>query len=160
MTRLLSLYSKSLIFIAAYNLFEDPTTSVHECENFKLSIIPQYFGKLDVELPCHREFTLLTDAYGICSLITFKFSDVCVINQVMFDARPFVWDDCSDDPVDVAYDKDIRKPYLYVLEVSKDGVSWTTVIDHSVCKCYCTQELYFPRHAARYVKVIIVTFLL
>ena len=46
---------------------------------------------------------------------------------------------------------EIRHPYLYILEVSRDGHDWTTVIDHSICKCYFTQELYFPRHSVQYV---------
>lgn len=52
------------------------------------------------------------------------------------------WEGCITDK--------IKNPYMYVLEVSKDGKEWQVVIDHSICKCYSTQELYFPRHAARY----------
>ena len=115
------------------------------------------FGKIDVVLPRHQEFTLMSNPTDVVySTITFKFDDVYVINQVTFGGWPTVWEDSGTYETgtpDWAYEHEIRNPYMYVLEVSKDGVNWSAVIDHSICKCYCIQDLFFPRHAVRYVYV-------
>lgn len=95
----------------------------------------------------------MSDANDTYSAITLKFDETYVINQLTFDARPLVWEDSTPlcgEPEEMAYNHEIKNPYMYVLEVSKNGSDWSVVIDHSICKCYFTQELHFPRHAARY----------
>lgn len=140
------------------NLFDDRSTSLTDCTNFRVSIEPKMFGKIDVVLPRHQEFTLTSNAADTYSTITFKFDDVYVVNQVTFGGWPTVWEDSGTYGMgtsDWAYEHEIRNPYLYILEVSKDGASWSAVIDHSICKCYCIQDLFFPRHAARYVRTYV-----
>jgi hypothetical protein len=136
-----------------FDLFEDPSTSLEECSNFNVTIDSELFGKIDVKLPCHQEFTLMFPAPDVHSAIVFQFADLYVINQVTFVAWPLVWDDDGGWAEGSMYANDLKNPYMYILEVSKDGSNWTTVIDHSICKCYYNQDLYFPRHATKYANV-------
>ena len=133
------------------NLFEDPSCTLNTYSNFKVSIIPEVFGKIDVELPIHLELTLMSQASLTPSVISFEFDDVYIIDQFVFDARALLWQDQSFDHSSVTPEEEIKNPYMYMLQVSKDGSKWTTIIDHSIFKCYFTQYLYFPRHAARCV---------
>ncbi len=144
------------VIYAGLNLFDDPSTRLCGSSNYKVSIVPEMFGKVDVELPCHLEFTLQSDASYTNSIIEFQFDDIYIINQLKFDAKPSVWSEYYDQTVarssgspESNGDEDIKNPYLYIVQVSKDASDWSTVIDHSICKCYFTQQLYFPRHAAK-----------
>lgn len=135
-------------------MFQDPSTTLDNCMDFNVSIDPDLFGKIDAPLPCQQHFTLMYGSPGTsgnCSSITYQFDDIYVINQVMFGAWPMVWEDSFTCGEEAAYQHEIRNPYMYILAVSKNGSDWTTVIDHSFCKCYFTQDLYFPRHAAKYL---------
>ena len=130
---------------AGTNLLEQRSKAVlHSCYNFKPSVISDsdsiFLEDPANVLPYQWEYMLISRAHNTYSAITLKFDELYIINYVSFNAKPLVWDGCDLDP--------IKNPYMYVLEVSKDGDKWTSVIDHSICKCYSTQSLYFPRHAA------------
>lgn len=134
------------------NLFESPSTTLKECSNFRVSIVPDMFGKVDVELPCHLEFTLSSHASQNLSFIHFEFDDIYVINHVKFDGRPLTWESSIEN---AEYDHEIKNPYSYILQVSRDGANWSTVIDHSIYKCYFTQDLYFPNIATKFLRLTI-----
>ena len=73
------------------------------------------------------------------SAITFDFGMPYFMNHIKFDGEP----EASEDPAE------LRNPFMYKLQVSKDGSVWDTVVDHSICKSYHTQDLYFPTKAAK-----------
>ena len=93
------------------------------------------FGRFDVKVAAYLKFMVLSKPMNSDSIICFQFDDIYIINELWFDA----W----------SLDIITEDPFLYILQVSKDGFNWSTVIDHSNCKCYSVQQLYFPRHATR-----------
>ena len=73
------------------------------------------------------------------SAITFDFGMLYLMNHIKFDGQP----EFSEDQAEK------KNPFMYKLQVSKDGLVWDTVVDHSICKTYHTQDLYFPTKAAK-----------
>lgn len=79
----------------------------------------------------------------------FTFQDLYLINELKFEGYPHSW------PEEDEIKPKVKEPFCYTVEMSKDLLQWVTVVDHSKCKCYATQQLYFPKQAARWVGLII-----
>ena len=62
----------------------------------------------------------------------------CIINHI----RMLLWD------------REARRSYSYVVDVSMDQNDWVRVVDHSKFHCRSWQDLYFTARVVRYVRVI------
>ena len=119
------------------NLFEEDSTELMETHNFHRQIHPdRVFG--EVCAPCKYTFQLICRATEAgYSAITFKFNDLYLINELHIQAESG------------GQRCEVKEPFSYLVEVSKDGERWVCVTNHSRCKCYSLQQLYFPKQAAR-----------
>ena len=79
------------------------------------------------------------------SYISFRFDNLYLINQLKLEGRPL-------GSVQRAENKK-EKPFCYRVEVSRNEMDWVQIVDHNKCKCYYTQELYFPKQAVRWAYV-------
>ena len=104
-------------------------------------------GSLGDYPPSCLGFRLASDASAkTSSAIVVKFDSIYLINHFKFDGVP----DALSKPTS---GRELQNPFLYVVDVSSDNDHWETVIDHSICKCYATQDLYFPCVGARWAIV-------
>ena len=94
-----------------------------------------YYG----QLPKNVTLALTSNAPLNYSAITYEFGMPYLMNHIKFNGKP----EASEDQAL------LKNPFMYKLLVSKDGSSWDTVIDHSFCRSYHTQDLYFPTKAAK-----------
>lgn len=65
------------------------------------------------------------------------FDDIYLINELQIQAER-----CGEP-------HEVKEPFSYYVEVSKDGDNWMCVVNHARIKCYALQKLYFPKQAAR-----------
>ncbi len=131
-----------VLFVADSNLFADAATTIENYENFSLKVHPDFYGEAFRGKPSDYKFYILSRASHKVSSITLMLCDVFLVNKLKFEAYSDSWRE------DGNFDE-IKEPFSYKIEVSKDSNSWMTVIDHSNCKCYFTQQLYFPRKAVQ-----------
>ena len=126
-----------ILYIAGGNLFEANTTELRETCNFHREVHPDYvIGEFCS--PCYYTFRLMVRASEApYSAISFKFDDTYLINELQIQAES------SGEPCEV------KEPFSYYLEVSKDGERWVCVVNHARVKCYSLQKLHFPKQAAR-----------
>ena len=73
------------------------------------------------------------------SAINYDFGMPYLMNHIKFDGKP----EASEGQAE------LRNSFMYKLQVSKDGSVWDTVVDHSICESYYTQDLYFSTKAAK-----------
>ena len=73
------------------------------------------------------------------SAITFNFGKPYLMNHIKFDGKPKASEGQAK----------LSNPFMYKLQVSKDGSAWDTVVDQSTCWSYYTQDLYFPTKAVK-----------
>jgi len=45
-------------------------------------------------------------------------------------------------------------PYSYIIDVSVDGIKWDRVIDYSSFFCHSMQNLFFPQHTVKFIRII------
>ena len=119
------------------NLFKITSTELFETWNFHREISPdKVIGEFCP--PFDFTFKLLCRAKDAgCSAIMFKFDDLYLINELRIKAESS-GNKCE-----------VKEPFSYLVEVSKDGEKWVGVVNHSRCKCYALQQLHFPKQAAR-----------
>ena len=118
-------------------MFEDSSTELLETYNFHRQIHPDKVFS-DVCSPCEFTFSLMCRASEAgYSAITFKFDDLYLLNELRLQAESG-GSRCE-----------VKEPFSYYVEVSKDEEKWVCVVNHSRCKCYALQQLYFPKQAAR-----------
>jgi hypothetical protein len=119
------------------NLFEAKTTELHETWNFHREVdSDKVIGEFCS--PCYYTFRLMVRASEApYSAIWFEFDDIYLINELQIQAES-----CGE-PCEV------KEPFSYYVEVSKDGESWMCVVNHARIKCYALQKLHFPKQAAR-----------
>ena len=118
------------------NLFAAPC-QVRVSSNVEMLGSPRYMP------PSRLQFRLCSNVPSDdATSIIFKFDNLYLINHLQFDGLPEVKGESD-------FSKELRNPFLYVVDVSSDSVHWERVIDHSVCKCYHSQDLYFPCVAVR-----------
>ncbi len=97
--------------------------------------------------PNSLDFRLSTDAPScVESAITFRFENLYLINHLKFEGVPVSQSNTEKLG-------ELRNPFLYVVDVSADNERWMRVMDHSICKCYFSQSLFFPCVAVRCVCV-------
>lgn len=132
----------SYIPTAHDNLFADAATRIQDFENFLDKIHRDCFGEAFQGIPSDYLFHILSRATLRNTFVTLVFSNVYLINELKFVAYSDTWGE------DRRYEE-VKEPYSFKVEVSKDELTWTTVTDHSMCKCYFIQQLYFPKQAAR-----------
>lgn len=121
------------------NLFEAKTTELREAWNFHHEVDPdKVIGEFCS--PCYYTFRLMVRASEApYSAIWFEFDDVYLINELQIQAES-----ChSGEPCEV------KEPFSYYVEVSKDGENWMCVVNHARIKCYALQKLHFPKQTAR-----------
>ena len=119
------------------NLFEESSTELVETYNFHRQIHPDKLF-CDACPPCDYTFNLMCRATEAgYSAVTFSFDDLYLLNELQLQAESG-GSRCE-----------VKEPFSYYIEVSKDAETWVCVINHSRCKCYALQKLHFPKQAAR-----------
>jgi len=97
--------------------------------------------------PSRLQFRLCSNvpSNATTTSITFEFDNLYLVNHLKFDGVSEVKGESSS----ILSKKELRNPFLYVVDVSSDCLHWDRVLDHSICKCYHSQDLYFPCVAIR-----------
>ena len=127
-------------------MVEDKSTIILDHENFDKKVHPDHYRVAQCDIvPSHFLFHILSRATKNASYITVAFDKEYLVDELKFIAYSHCWGEKGKI-------EEIKEPFSYKVETSKRNMdTWTTVVDHSVCKCYHTQQLFFPKQAAQYV---------
>ena len=120
-----------MIFLKGKNLFQDEHTLIRSCSDY-MKMLPEKFLQAsnvsDFVFKVMYHISWINEA-----CLDLEFSDVFLVNELKLEGY------CNGEV-----------PFSYMVEVSKNGFSWITVVDYSQFRCYSVQQLYFPIKAARY----------